>query len=257
MILVVDIGNSTIICGLFEEDRIRFTGRLSTRTQKTDLEYALDIKNLLELYKVKFSQVKGCIISSVVPQITDIVRVATEKLFGRETMVLKPGIKTGLNIVMDNPAELGADRVADAVAASNEYPLPLTIIDMGTAMTFSVIDKDKRVVGGAIFPGVRVSLDALTEHASKLSGISLEKPRSVIGRNTEECMRSGVLYGNASLIDGMIDRMEDELGEPLTVIATGGNAEHVIPYCRHKVIHDETLLLRGLKRIYDRNFERR
>ena len=239
MILVVDIGNSTIICGLFEDDRIRFTGRLSTRTQKTDLEYALDIKNLLELYRVKFSQVKGCIISSVVPQITDIVRVATEKLFGRETMVLKPGIKTGLNIVMDNPAELGADRVADAVA------------------TFSVIDKDKRVVGGAIFPGVRVSLDALTERASKLSGISLEKPRSVIGRNTEECMRSGVLYGNASLIDGMIDRMEDELGEPLTVIATGGNAEHVIPYCRHKVIHDETLLLRGLKRIYDRNCERR
>ena len=253
MIFVIDIGNSNIAVGGIDDEKIHFTGRLSTDRKKTDLEYAIDIKNIMEIFHIKKEQVGGCIISSVVPPITHIVRRATEQIFGGKTMVLKSGLKTGLNICMDNPAEMGADRVADAVAATNEYPLPLAIVDMGTATTISVVDSQRRVIGGAIFPGVRVALDALTEHASKLSGISLEIPKNVIGRNTTDCMRSGILYGNASVIDGIIDRMEEELGEPLTVVATGGNSRAIIPYCKRDIIRDEHLLLKGLKIIYEKN----
>ncbi len=253
MIFVIDIGNSNIAVGGIDDDGIHFTGRLSTDRKKTDLEYAIDIKNIMEIFRIKREQIDGCIISSVVPPITHIVRRATEQIFGGKTMVLRSGLKTGLNICMDNPAEMGADRVADAVAATHEYPLPLAIVDMGTATTISIVDSKRRVIGGAIFPGVRVALDALTEHASKLSGISLEIPKNVIGRNTTDCMRSGILYGNASVIDGIIDRMEEELGEPLNVVATGGNSRAIIPYCKRKIIRDEHLLLKGLKLIYEKN----
>ena len=253
MIIVIDIGNSNIAIGGIDDEQIYFTGRLATNRKKTDLDYAIDIKNIMEIFKVSREQIDGCIISSVVPQITHIVRRATEQIFGGKTLVLGPGMKTGLNILMDNPAELGADRVADAVAATNEYPLPLAIVDMGTATTISVVDSQKRFIGGTIFPGVRIALDALTEHASKLSGISLEIPKNVIGRNTTDCMRSGILYGNASVIDGIITRMEEELGENLTVVATGGNSRAIIPYCTHNIIRDEFLLLKGLKLIYEKN----
>lgn len=257
MIFVIDIGNSNIAVGGIDNDNtIHFTGRLSTDRMKTDLEYAIDIKNILDIFRIDLARIDGCIISSVVPPITNRVKRATEQLFGRSTMILKSGVKTGLNICMDNPAEMGADRVADAVAATSEYPLPLAIVDMGTATTISVVDAQKRVIGGAIFPGVRIALDALTEHASKLSGISLEIPKSVIGRNTTDCMRSGILYGNASVIDGIIDRMEEELGESLTVVATGGNSKAIIPYCKRKIIWDENLLLKGLKQIYEKNSAR-
>ena len=255
MIFVIDIGNSNIGVGGIDDEKIHFTGRLSTDRKKTDLEYAIGINNILHIFGISKDQIDGCIISSVVPQITHTVRRATEQLFGRETLVLRSGVKTGLNICMDNPAEMGADRVADAVAATNEYPLPLVIVDMGTATTLSVVDRQKRVIGGAIFPGVKIALDALTEHASKLSGISLEIPKNVIGRNTVDCMRSGILYGNASVIDGIVERMEEEMGEKLTVIATGGNSHAIVPYCKHEVIRDENLLLKGLKLIYDRNMK--
>lgn len=255
MIFVVDIGNSNIVVGGIG-DEIHFIGRLSTNRTKTDLEYAVDIKNTMEIFKFKKSDVEGCIISSVVPQITNTVKSAVEKIFEKETIVLQSGLKTGLNICMDNPAEMGADRVADAVAATNEYPAPLVIIDMGTATTFSVVDKDKRVLGGAIMPGVRVSLDALTSRASKLSGISIEEPKNVIGRNTTECMKSGIVYGNAAAIDGLLDRIEDELGQNVTVIATGGMSTYIAPHCRHEIIQDEYLLLKGLKLIYEKNIRK-
>ncbi len=253
MIFVVDIGNSNIAIGGVDDKKIHFTGRLSTDKQKTDLEYAIDLHNIMEIFHVSVNDFDGCIISSVVPQITNIVKRATEQIFGGTTMVLKSGIKTGLNICLDNPAEMGADRVADAVAAANEYPLPLAIIDMGTATTVSVIDREKRFIGGAICPGVRVSMDALTSRASKLSDISLEQPKTIIGRNTADCMRSGILYGTASMIDGLIKRMEEELGEKLFVIATGGNSSYVLPYCRTEIKQDEYLLLKGLYQIYKKN----
>ena len=168
-------------------------------------------------------------------------------------MVLGPGVKTGLNIVMDNPGQLGADLVADAVAGLASYPVPLVVIDMGTATTISVVNSKKQYIGGMIMPGVRISLDALTARASQLSGISIDAPRHIIGKNTIECMKSGVLYSNAAALDGIIDRIEEELGEKTTVIATGGLAKKIVPHCRKEIILDEELLLKGLMLIYRKN----
>ena len=168
-------------------------------------------------------------------------------------MILGPGVKTGLNIVLDNPGEMGADRVADAVAALAQYPVPLVIVDMGTATTISVLDDRKRYIGGMIMPGVRISLDALTARASQLSGISIEEPKRLIGRNTVDCMKSGILYGNAAAVDGIVDRIEEELGQKVTVIATGGMSRKIIPHCKREMILYCDLLLKGLQVIYDKN----
>ena len=167
--------------------------------------------------------------------------------------MLGPGVKTGLNIVMDNPGQLGADLVADAVAGLASYPVPLVVIDMGTATTISVVNSKKQYIGGMIMPGVGISLDALTARASQLSGISIDAPRHIIGKNTIECMKSGVLYSNAAALDGIIDRIEEELGEKTTVIATGGLAKKIVPHCRKEIILDEELLLKGLMLIYRKN----
>ena len=220
---------------------------------KTELEYAVDLKTVLDIYHIKRTDIEGCIISSVVPQITDIAKLAAEKILKKEVMVLGPGVKTGLNIVMDNPGQLGADLVADAVAGLASYPVPLVVIDMGTATTISVVNSKKQYVGGMIMPGVGISLDALTARASQLSGISIDAPRHIIGKNTIECMKSGVLYSNAAALDGIIDRIEEELGEKTTVIATGGLAKKIVPHCRKEIILDEELLLKGLMLIYRKN----
>ena len=168
-------------------------------------------------------------------------------------MIVGPGVKTGLNILLDNPGEMGADRVADAVAALAQYPVPLVIVDMGTATTISVLDDKKRYIGGMILPGVRISLDALTSRASQLSGISIEEPKRLIGRNTVDCMKSCILYGNAAAVDGIVDRIEEELGQKVTVIATGGMSKKIIPHCKREMIWDGDLLLKGLQIIYDKN----
>ena len=172
-----------------------------------------------------------------------------------EPLVVGPGIISGLNIKLDNPAQLGSDRVVGAVAAIAQYPKPIIVIDMGTATTFCAINELGEHLGGIIYPGVKISLDALTQMASNLSGISLTKPKKVIGSNTADSMKSGILYGNASMIDGMIDRFEEELGKTRTIVATGGLSETIIPFCKHKIIFDNDLLLKGLKIIYDKNVE--
>ena len=253
MILAIDIGNTNIVVGCIDEEKIYFTERLSTVRTKTELEYAVDLKTVLDIYHIKRTDIEGCIISSVVPQITDIAKLAAEKILKKEVMVLGPGVKTGLNIVMDNPGQLGADLVADAVAGLASYPVPLVVIDMGTATTISVVNSKKQYIGGMIMPGVGISLDALTARASQLSGISIDAPRHIIGKNTIECMKSGVLYSNAAALDGIIDRIEEELGEKTTVIATGGLAKKIVPHCRKEIILDEELLLKGLMLIYRKN----
>ena len=253
MILAIDIGNTNIVVGCIEEEKIYFIERISTNHTKTELEYAIDLKTILDIHHIKRSEIEGAIISSVVPQITNAAKLAVEKILKKEPMVLGPGVKTGLNIVLDNPGEMGADRVADAVAALAQYPVPLVIVDMGTATTISVLDDKKRYIGGMILPGVGVSLDALTARASQLSGISIDAPRHVIGKNTIECMKSGVLYSNAAALDGIIDRIEEELGEKATVVATGGLAKKIVPHCKREIILDEELLLRGLLIIYEKN----
>ena len=207
MILAIDIGNTNIVIGCVDEKKTYFIERLATVKTKTELEYAIDIKVVLELYGISREDIKGGIICSVVPQITSIVRLAAEKVLRRQILVVGPGIKTGLNILMDNPAQLGSDLVAGAVAGINEYPLPLIILDMGTATTICVIDEKKNYIGGMILPGVMVSLNSLTAHAAQLQGISLEPPRQMIGKNTIDCMKSGIINGNAA--DGMIDRIEE------------------------------------------------
>lgn len=253
MILAIDIGNTNIVVGCIDEEKIYFTERLSTVRTKTELEYAVDLKTVLDIYHIKRTDIEGCIISSVVPQITGIAKLAAEKILKKEVMVLGPGVKTGLNIVMDNPGQLGADLVADAVAGLASYPVPLVVIDMGTATTISVVNSKKQYIGGMIMPGVRISLDALTARASQLSGISIDAPRHIIGKNTIECMKSGVLYSNAAALDGIIDRIEEELGEKTTVIATGGLAKKIVPHCRKEIILDEELLLKGLMLICRKN----
>lgn len=253
MVLAIDIGNTNIVVGCIDKEKTYFIERLSTVKTKTELEYAIDIKTVLDIYHIKKSDIDGCIISSVVPQITNTARLAAEKILKKEVMVLGPGVKTGLNIMMDHPGQLGADLVADAVAGIAEYPVPLIIFDMGTATTVSVVDGKKNYVGGMILPGVRVSLDALTSRASQLSGISIDAPKRIIGKNTIDCMKSGVLYSNAAAIDGIIERIEEELGQKATVIATGGLAKKIVAHCKKDVILDEDLLLKGLLVIYDKN----
>ena len=253
MILAIDIGNTNIVVGCIDDKKTYFIERLSTVRTKTELEYAVDLKTVLDIYHIKKTDIEGCIISSVVPQITNIAKLAAEKILKKEVMVLGPGVKTGLNIMMDNPGQLGADLVANAVAGLNEYPVPFIVIDMGTATTVSVVNDKKQYIGGMIMPGVGVSLDALTARASQLSGISIDAPTHVLGKNTIECMKSGVLYSNAAAIDGIVDRVEEELGEKATVIATGGLAKKIVSHCKKEIILDEDLLLKGLLVIYEKN----
>lgn len=253
MILAVDIGNSNIVLGCFEGERIHFIERLSTNQDSTSLEYTVLIKNILELNQLSNLSFQGGIISSVVPSVTQTVKDAMIRLTDAPVMVVGPGIRTGLKIMLDNPAQLGSDRVADAIAAIHEYPCPLIIIDMGTATTISVIDRDKNFLGGMIIPGLKVSLESLSMRTSQLPKISLDPPKKVVGSNTVDCMRSGILYGTAAGLDGSIERIEEELGEPCTVISTGGMAKTVVPFCRHKIIIDDLLLLKGLMLIYNKN----
>lgn len=232
MILAVDIGNSNIVLGCFEGEEILFIERLSTNLQATTLEYTIMIKNILELNGFNDFSFQGGIISSVVPSVTLAVKAAMERLTDHRVMVVGPGIKTGLKILLDNPAQLGSDRVADAVAAINNYQAPIIIVDMGTATTISVIDHDKNFLGGMILPGLRASLDSLTNRTSQLPNISLVPPKKIIGSNTIDCMKSGIINGTASSIDGIIDRIEAELGEQCTVISTGGVSQTIIPFCK-------------------------
>ncbi len=239
-----------------EGDKIQFIERMSTDESKTELEYAVSFKTVMELYNIRAKDLEGSIISSVVPPLTDIIRSALQKLTDTKPLVIGPGVKTGLNILLDNPAQLGSDLVIGAVAGIQKYGAPLIIIDMGTATTVSVIDKNKNFLGGPIIPGAIVSLDSLVSRTSQLPRINLEPPKHVIGRNTIDCMKSGILYGQAACLDGVIERIEEELGYETTVVATGGLAKVIIPHCHKKILHDDALLLNGLKIIYDKNTQR-
>ena len=197
--------------------------------------------------------VEDVIISSVVPPVFNAVRTGAYKVTGLTPMVVGPGIKTGLNIQMDNPASVGSDLIVAAVAALQEYTAPLMLIDMGTATTITVVDQGNNYIGGAIIPGVRVSAEALSSRAAQLPGIQLDRPKRAIGKNTIECMRSGIMYGAAAMLDGMVERMEAELGKPVTVVATGGIAQFIVPLCKREMTIEKDLLLKGLNVIYKKN----
>lgn len=253
MILGIDMGNTNIVIGCFNDEKILFIERLSTDKTKTDLEYAMAFKNVLELHSIDTGTIDGAIISSVVPPVTDTLISAVKKIVDIKPMVVGPGVKTGIDIKTDNPKSVGSDMIVDAVAAIQSYGAPLIIIDMGTATTMSVIDKKGCYIGGIIAPGVRVSMEALVSMTAQLNKVSLEQPSKVIGSNTIDCMKSGLVYGAAGMLDSFIERMEAELGYETTVIATGGLAKVVVPLCKKKIIVDDELLLKGLKLIYDKN----
>ena len=236
MILAIDMGNTNIVIGCVDDKKVLFEERLSTDYSKTELEYAIGFKTVLEIYNINSDDIKGAIISSVVPQLVNIIKAAVEKTVGITPLMVGPGIKTGLNILMDQPRQVGTDMIVDAVATLNGYGAPAIIIDMGTATTISVVDEKENYIGGVILPGI-------------------------MGKNTIDCMKSGVIYGNASCIDGMLDRIIEANGFGVNgkpeakVIATGGLAKVIVPHCKHNIHIDAELLLKGLRIIYDKNVE--
>lgn len=253
MILTIDIGNTIIALGCVEEEKILFRGRINTDRIKTSDQYCIDLKTLLEIYDAKLSDIEGTIISSVVPQVLNSVKTAVVKLTGKEALVVGPGLKTGLNILLDNPSQMGGDLVAAAVAALRAHRPPMVVIDLGTATTMSVLDETGAYLGGCVCPGVQLSLDALTGNTSLLPGIQLDQPRNAIGRNTADAMRSGIMMGTAAMLDGMTDRFEEELGSKCTVVMTGGIGRFLAPLCRHEMVYDRDLVMRGLAILYREN----
>lgn len=253
MLLTIDIGNTNITLGAYDGTVLSFTARLATELIKTSDQYAVEMQSLLNLNGYGGEDIEDCIISSVVPQVGKSVSNAVSKLCHIVPLMLGPGVKTGLNIKIDNPAQLGADLVAGAVGALDSYTMPCVVIDMGTASTISVLDRNGAFLGGAIAAGVRLTLKALTENTSQLTSIPIEAPDSVIGTNTVECMQSGLVYGTAAMIDGLLDKIEEQLGEEPTVVATGGLSKEIIAHCKRNIIYNENLLLEGLRAVYEKN----
>lgn len=254
MLLAIDIGNSNVVFGcLNEENKVVRQFRMVTDLKKTEDEYAAGMKNILEFNGLNCDNIEGAIICSVVPPLTEIFRTAVEKIIGVRALVVGAGVKTGLNIMIENPASLGSDIVAASVAAMAEFPLPVIVFDMGTATTITVVDRGNRYIGGAIVPGVALSMNALSSGTSLLQKVPIEPPKKCINTTTTESMQSGAVYGTAAMLDGMIDRFEQELGCTASLIATGGIAKKIVPHCRREIPYDPDLILRGLGMIYQKN----
>ncbi len=252
MVLAIDVGNTNVVLGGYEGKRLCFCTRLATDKSMEAAQYALELSGILRLYGVEQAGIEGAILSSVVPQITDHVIGALRLFAGIEPLVLTGALPTGVRVNIDTPSELGADLLAGAIAAKELYPLPVIIIDMGTATKLTAVDADGVVQGVSIMPGLFISLDALISGASQLRGIATSAPARAIGKNTVESMQSGVVFGAAAMIDGMIERFKAELGPVKTLVATGGAAGVVVPSCGHRITLAPTLILDGLIAVYKR-----
>jgi len=253
VILAIDVGNTNIVVGCIREGEILHVMRLQTEVGRTEVEYALKLQQLLAFYGVDRNAFQGAILSSVVPPVTGALQEAVKLLTGLDCLRVGPGVKTGLNIRIDDPGTLAADLLVGSVAAMEYYGAPVMVLDMGTATTLTVVDQNRSFIGGAILPGVKLSLHALAAGTSLLPDISIRAPQRCIARNTVDCMRSGAVFGTAAAIDGMIDRMEEELGYSCPVVATGGLAPAVTGCCRREIICDDHLLLKGLWVLYRKN----
>ncbi|MBE7011855.1 MAG: type III pantothenate kinase [Ruminococcaceae bacterium] len=254
MILAIDVGNTNIVVALFDGDKLKNSWRISTDKNKTSDEIGITLCQLTEHSGIKAEQIEDVIISSVVPPIMHSLCNAIRKYIKCEPMVVGPGVKTGLNIKYDNPKEVGADRIVNAVGAIHKYGKPLILVDFGTATTFCAIDKNGDYLGGVIAPGVKVSMSALFERAAKLPRVEIKKPRSAIGKNTVSSMQSGAVYGQAGQVDRIVDEIKKELNEEnVKVIATGGLSVLIAPESNCIDIVDKTLTLDGLRIIYDMN----
>lgn len=253
MILTADVGNTNITLGGFKDGKFVFVSRVFTQKDKTSDEYAIILNSIFHLYGIKNNTFEGAVISSVVPLVTLALKNAISKLLGCNVLVVSPGIKTGLNIKIDNPSILGSDLVCSAVGAIANYPLPCVIVDLGTATKVSAISADGAFLGVSISPGVEISLNALNKNTAQLPQIGLDGTPNLIGTNSVDSMRSGIIYGTASMIDGMLVRFSKALGEVKTVVATGGISRFIIPHCQSEIIENENLVLEGLVEVYRKN----
>lgn len=255
MVLAINVGNTHITFGLIESGEILDpVMNIKTDMKQTSFGYASEMKQVLELSNFDIKKIDGAIISSVVPPLTNIMKKCVKLLSNVEALVVGVGVKSGIHIHTDDPGTVASDLVATAVGAREAYPLPCVIVDMGTAVTLTVVDEEGRFTGGAFMPGINLSLGALAEETALLPRIDVAKPKKAIASSTVECIRSGVVYGYAGAIDGIIDRFASELGrEPQTVVSTGGMADIICSYSKRNVIKDENLLLKGLGIIYNKN----
>ena len=256
MILVISADNTHITLGGVEGKKLVFSSRLASDRSKTADEYALAFGGILRMYGVSPEDIDGGILSCVVPSLRKILPQAVRTLTGIDIMVVGSGIRTGLNILTENPATLGSDLVVNAVAALEIYSPPLAIIDMDTAVTLSVIDGKGNYIGGAILPGVRISVEALADRADQLPSIELAAPRRLIGTNTVECMQAGAFHGYACMADGLVGRVEDELGTPVTAVLTGDFAKEIAPFCKRELHLEPHLQVEGLRLLYEKNLKK-
>ena len=257
MILTIDVGNTNVVMGCVENGDVKSVCRLATNLNDLSSDYAMKMRQSFEFDGIDYKNFSGAILSSVVPQLNRAIRTAVKKVTGLDCMVVGAGLKTGVNIKLDDPGQLAGDLITGAVGALALYKPPLVVVDMRTATTIVAIDSEGSYLGGAIIPGIKLSYSALSSGTSLLPNIAIEAPKKCIGTNTVDSMKSGAVYGTAALVDGMIDRMETELGEPVTVVATGGLAGTVVPYCRRKIEYEPALLLKGLAILYEKNAKRR
>ncbi len=253
MILAIDIGNSNITLGGFEEDKLIFVANISTDPTATKDEYAIKLLNILGLHGIDKSAVTGAIMASVVPQLSSTVKNAVNFILGVNVLTVGPGVKTGISIHCDNPSSVGADLICASVAAHFIYGSPALIVDLGTATKISAVNEKGAFIGTSIMPGVEMGLYALANKTAQLPKVGIEAPNSTIAKNTVDCIKSGIIYGHASMIDGMTERMKSEMGESTAVYITGGFASAILPYCKQKMILDEDLILKGLNIIYKKN----
>jgi pantothenate kinase, type III len=256
MILTVDIGNSNIKVGAWDGDKLEFVARLQTSLRSTQDEYAIALTSLLQLHRCNENQFDGAIISSVVPPLSATFRGAIEQiLHTKRVFLIGPGIKTGLNIRIDNPGVLGADIVCAAVAALAKYPTPCVVVGLGTATTLTALGKNGDLLGVILYPGIGISLDALSQRTAQLPHISLDEPAVLIGKNSVDSMRSGIVLGTAGMLDGLLDRLREELGESMTVVALGGYISYICKHCRTSIIENDELVMEGLRLIYYKNLK--
>ena len=253
MLLTADVGNTNIKLGIYENDRLHFKLRFSTDPGKTRDELAVELYTFFQIYAIDTAYITASIISSVVPKVTQPLREAIEIVTGAKSLVVAPGLKIGMELRIDRPETLGGDIVCGCVGALEKYGGPVIMIFMGTATVIAYADENRVYRGGAIAPGVGISLDALSSRGALLPAVDLKAPKSVIRTNTVDCMRSGVMFGTACMLDGMIDKFTAEAGKTCKIIATGGLAPQMIENCSHKILFDENIILDGLNAIYKKN----
>ena len=253
MLLCTDVGNTNIKFALYKGDKLLMKLRFSTNRSKTADDYAVDLYTIFKINNVNVKEISGSIISSVVPLVTDLLKKAIMTVANVDSLVIGPGIKTGLDIRLDNPGAVGSDIVCMCVALKEYYPCPVIVVGMGTATTILYMNENKAYCGGVILPGVQISLDALTARCALLPSVNFSAPQKAIGTNTADCIRSGIIYSNAAMIDGMIDRFEEEIQQKCTLVATGGMAQHIVSYCKKNIIINDDLVLEGLRLIYEKN----